>query len=358
MPVEIIQKKFEHPVSMVKKDNKPVLTKWKGVDMVRIHSIQAVARQIMNATKSIDVVKIGIIGEPSSGKTVLAETLTHLFHKISEEEGREKYAARSFRRDDFMNIDKTFASLAPTNYIMRFQDLSFLASGASKKEIEQVKKTITEIRHLKNQKDVKVILIYDYHYTLGLDKYLRQAHYRFFTTMGSSEYENMEKIVGSKYKPRLDQFKKMQAEILNHQKASFLIKKKWFTYSYKNPFVPCLFWDESKLRYAVFPLRTWIDPICSICANSDDPDLNSEVSLPKVKDNLIEAYGEKTIKAALKLKLFINGLNTYSRNIANASKFIDKMLETRPINLEDLAVAFDLTVTKTRLKKKVEDIIE
>ena len=357
MPIETVVKSFENPISMVKKDNKPVLTKWKGFDMIRIHSIQAVARQILNATKSIDVVKIGIIGEPSSGKTTLAELLTHFFHKISEEEGREKYAARSFRREDFMNMEQTFASLAPTNYIMRFQDLSFLQSGATKKEIESVKKTITEIRHLKNQKDVKVILIYDYHYTLGLDKYLRQAHYRFFTSMGSSEYENMEKIVGAKYKPRLDQFKKMQAEILNHQKASFLIKKKWFTYSYKNPFVPCLFWDESKLRFAVFPKREWVDPICAICANSDDPNIESEVSLPKVRDNLVQAYGEQTIKSALKLKLYTNGLNTYSRNVANASKFIDKMLESKMINLEDLAVAFDLKITRTKLRKKVEDLI-
>jgi hypothetical protein len=343
---------------LAKKDSKPVLTKWKGEPMIRVHSIQAAARQIMNATKSIDVVKIGIVGEPSTGKTELAKTLAHLFHKISTEEGRENYAVRSFVREDFMNIEHTFGSLAPTNYIMRFQDLSFLGAGANRKEIEQVKKTITEIRHLKNQKDVKVILIYDYHYTKALDKYLRQAHFRFFTSLGSEEAENMAKIVGSRYFHRIEQFKRMQTEILKRQKASFLIKKKWFTYSYKNPFVPILFYDEDSLRFVVFPLREWIQPICAVCSNADNTKVESELSLPDFIKKIELVYPKQNILSALKLKLFVNGINTYSKQISSVSKFLDKVLEARTINLEDLAVAYGLTVTRTKLRKKLDQVLD
>jgi hypothetical protein len=358
MPIEIIKKNFDAPNSLAKKDNKPTLTTWKNVDMIRNHSIQAAARQIIQSTKSIDVVKIGIIGEPSTGKTELAKTLAHLFHKISHDEGRENYAVKSFDRDDLMNLEQTFGSLSPTNYIMRFQDLSFLGAGATKKEIDQVSKTVTEIRHLKNQKDVKVILIYDYHYSKGFPKYLRQAHYRFFTSMGSEEQENMEKIVGTRHKMKLDQFKRMGTEILKRQKASFLVKKKWFIYSYKNPFVPVLFWDEDSLRFVVFPLRSWIDPICSICSTADNPDVQTELSLPEVKETLEKTYGRQNILSALKVKLFVNGINTYDRRAASAGKFIDKMLESRTTNLEDLAVAFDLKIKKHRLRQKVEDILD
>ena len=59
MPIELIKKSFTSPKSMAKKDSKPVLTRWKDEPMIRIHSIQATARQIMSSTKSIDVVKIG-----------------------------------------------------------------------------------------------------------------------------------------------------------------------------------------------------------------------------------------------------------------------------------------------------------
>jgi hypothetical protein len=303
MVIEVRKKSFEPPKSMIKKDHRPVLTHWKGVPMVRVHSIQATARQIMNSTKSIDVVKIGIVGEPSTGKTSLAQTLAHLFHKISKEEKREEYAVRSFDRDDFMNLDQTFGSLSPTNYIMRFQDLSFLGAGATKKEIDQVAKTVTEIRHLKNQKDVKVILIYDYHYSKGFPKYLRQANFRFFTSLGSEEYENMEKIVGGKYRAKLDHFKRMQTEILKRQKASFLLGKKWFTYSYKNPFVPCLFYDEDALRFVVFPLREWIDKTCSICSTADDPHTNSEVSPSEFMKETLEKYPPQNVDSALKVIL-------------------------------------------------------
>jgi len=356
MPIEVIEKSFENPLSMVKKDNKPVITRWKNIPMIRTHSIQAAVRQILQATKALDVVKVGIIGEPSTGKTELASTIAHLCHKISEQEGMEKYAVRSFAREDFMDMEATLAKLSPTNYIMRFQDLSFLSAGANKKEIEQVKKTITEIRHLKE--DVKVILIYDYHYTLGLDKYLRQADFRFFTSLGSSEAENMEKIVGGKYRARLDQFKKMYVEIKSKQKASFLVKKEWFTYSYKNPFVPCLFYDEAKLRFVVFPLRTWIDPICSVCANSDDPDVESEISLPNFIEKLEKVYSKAHILQALRLKLFVNGINTYDRHTSSVSKYLDKVLENRTINLEDLAVAYGLKVTRTKLRKKLEQVLD
>ena len=354
--IEIRKKVFNDGGSMVKKDNRPVLTKWKNVPMIRNHSIRAAVRQILAATKALDVVKVGIIGEPSTGKSELANTLAHLIHKISEEEGMEKYAVKSFAREDFMDMEGTLAKLTPVNYIMKFRDLSFLSAGANKKEIEQVKKTITEIRHLKE--DVKVILIYDYHYTLGLDKYLRQADFRFFTSLGSSEAENMEKIVGSKYKPRLDQFKKMYVEIKSKQKASFLIRKQWFTYSYKNPFVPCLFYDEAKLRFVVFPLRTWIDPICSICTHADSPEQESEVSVEQFLAETEKKYTRKSIINALKLKLFVNGINTYDRHMSSVSKYIDRALEKKNFNLEELANAYELTVKRTKLRKKLDGVLD
>lgn len=357
MAIEVVRKSFAPPQSMVKKDHRPVLTHWKGEPMIRIHSIQATARQIMNSTKSIDVVKIGIVGEPSTGKTSLARTLAHLFHKISKEEGREEYAVRSFDREDFMHLDETFNNLTPTNYIMRFQDLSFLGAGATKKEIDSVSKTVTEIRHLKNQKDVKVILIYDYHYSKGFPKYLRQANFRFFTSLGSEEYENMEKIVGNKYRAKLDHFKRMQTEILKRQKASFLVGKKWFTYSYKNPFVPCLFYDEDALRFIVFPLREWIDPICSICSTADNPQSKSQVSLSDFITETEAKYSPRQLDSALKVILFQNGINTYSRQTSNVIKYLNRAFETKQFNLQDLAVSRGLTVTRTALMKKLDGVL-
>ena len=81
-----------------KKNFKPIETKWKGEKMIRVHSIKATIREILQVAKALDVVKIGIIGDPSTGKTTLAMTLGHLIHVMSmlPEFGEIPFAFRVF----------------------------------------------------------------------------------------------------------------------------------------------------------------------------------------------------------------------------------------------------------------------
>jgi hypothetical protein len=51
-------------------------------------------------------------------------------------------------------------------------------------------------------------------------------------------------------------------------------------------------------------------------------------------------------KTAVKIKLYQNGINVFSKRISQAMKYIDQYLEKREINLEDLANAYELTPTK------------
>ena len=49
-----------------------------------------------------------------------------------------------------------------------------------------VKSAVTTIRHLDGGRDVKVIVMMNYHYSMGLDKYLRSADFKYITTVDSS----------------------------------------------------------------------------------------------------------------------------------------------------------------------------
>ena len=317
--------------------------------MIRIHSILACVKEMIQMMNSLDVIKIGIIGEPSTGKTTLAKLLAHLIHVLSP----IPFAFRILDEDDFLDMEATLKTLEPTNYILYFHDLSFLQN---KKKLEEVKAAITKIRHLKA--DVKIFLIYDYHYTLGLDKYLRQANFRFFTSIGSSEFDNMVKIIGPRYTPFVMDFNKKYVEMTTKQTCTFTIRQKpFFTYSYKNPFVVCAFFNNHRPRYVIFPQREWYDKKCSTCAFAEGDLQQSEISVEKFKEEAEAKFGKGTFEAAVKLHAFSNGMNVYSNKVVQAQRYLSKALMTKLISMEQLLTVYDLEITKTYQKKKLDGIL-
>jgi hypothetical protein len=321
--------------------------------MIRTHSIRATVIEILQVSKALDVVKVGIVGEPSTGKTTLAKVLAHLIHKMSMDMDEIPFAVKVFGEDEFLNMKETLEALEPVNYVLIFDDLSFLSD---KKKIEEVKNAITKIRHLKA--DVKIILIYDYHYTLGLDKYLRQANFRYFTSVGSSEDDNMLKIVGNSYSGKIKDFQKKFVEMTTRGKCTFsLPKNKFHIYAYKSPFVPCLFWNNSKLRYVIFPTREWIEKVCSTCSAATGKLIHSAIPVDQFKKESDQKFGVGVFEAAVKLKLMQNGMNTYSKRVVQALRYLDRALEIKLISLEELATSYGLTITQTKLKKMLDGVL-
>src|SRR3989304_5213555 len=55
----------------------PVVIKWKGVSMIRNQSFYAAIDDIINWSETLDVTRIGLVGDPHSGKSTLAEAIAH-----------------------------------------------------------------------------------------------------------------------------------------------------------------------------------------------------------------------------------------------------------------------------------------
>ena len=342
---------------------RPTIIKWKDTSMIRNHSLGAAVQEILQAsegTEGQDVVNINLIGEHSSGKTSLAKTLGHLIHKRA----KIPFSVRLFDKQDLLNFEATLKTLSATNYVLIFDDISFLKANASAKQIEMVKQAETEIRHLPGGQDVKIIIIKNFHYTLAVDKYLRQNDFSFFTTVGSSEVENMEKIVGSRYMGKVHFFKKLRNKIKiapeGHKKFTFQLGSKGtFTYQYRKPFIPLLYWNGDSLRYVVSPTREWIDPVCSICSSyGSKQKFETEIDITKFKDQIGDSYGESTVKRAVLNILQQNGITADRPQVVSAERFIKKALEKKMINLDDLANAFELSPTITKMKKNVDIVLE
>lgn len=346
----------EVSVQVTEKKDKflPTVVKWKGENMVRNESFLAAVDEIVNWSMEIDVTRIGLVGDMNSGKTTLAEALAHSIHKRSS----IAWAVKKFYERDLMNFEETLKNLKPCNYILIFDDVSFLDAKHNKTAINKVKESVTKIRHLEGGQDVKIILIYNYHYSKGLDKYLRMADFRLFLTVGSEEDTNMEGIVGTKMMGLVDFFSRARQKgvIKKYFPSPAKMKnKKTFAYKWRDPFIPVLFYNNQTLRMIISPTRAWLDPICSICSSANQE--ASDIDVSRFIKEFEEKYSPNTVKLIIKQFLKEQGINTYGKNYVSCRRYLDKALEMKTINLEDLALHYNFTPTVTKMRKKLDGVL-
>ena len=337
-------------------DSRPTVITWKDQKIIRNHSMIATCREILSMNKNIDVINVNIIGPPNSGKTEQVRVIGHIIHKIAD----IPYSFKLFNKHALLNFEQTLKSLTPTNWVLGFDDLSFLGAQASKKQIEIIKQATTEIRHLEGGQDVKIITIKVSHYTLALDKYLRQNNFSYFTNVGSSEYDNMERIVGSINMPKVVFFKKLCVRATSQGKYGYVLRKDKppITYSYKDPFIPMLFWNEDTLRIIDSPNRKWLDQYCDICASAEDnPQGSEKIDVEGFITEKNLSYGKSIWKLAVKNKLLKKGVNVHHPGVVAAEKDLDRCLATGNITLEQIAARLGLKPTVTKLKKPIGEAI-
>lgn len=337
-----------------RKDQKATVIKWQNTEMIRVHSVRAAVKEVINHVKETGLVSIGILGKPGSGKTTLAKTLGHLIHEMAD----EPYAVKIFDKEGLLHLRDTITNLEPMNHVLILDDLSFIQANASKQQIDQIKQTATEIRHLPGGKDVRIVLILNWHYSKALDKYMRGTEFLFVTNVSSSENENLQQIFGKEYTRRINDFQKMCSQAIVRKIFRFKLGKKgYFTYDFKKPFIPTLFYNSINLRYVVSPTREWIDPICSVCANNSKDSINATIDLNKFADDLTYKFGVSIARQAVRLKCFQAGVNVYPKRVRQCMDLIDHYFKTTVFDIEALALHYNFDNTPTRLDEKVNEEI-
>jgi uncharacterized protein YaaQ len=338
----------------------PTIIKWKGVPMVASHSIRTVAKEIINMSENQDFVSINCIGKQGTGKTELMKTLAHLIHSGA----KIPYNINYFGKNEMINLEETVKSLTPTNQIILMDDIAFLKASATNKQIDQIQQVLSVIRHLPSGEDVKIILFKSFQYTKAISPFLRQNDATFVSSVDDNEVSNLEDLLGKKYTLKINTLKNMrvQAKIGDNDKATFVyplgIKGHSLTYKARNPFLPFLYSNQISCRIVVSPLRSWIDPICHVC-EPIHKSVESKTNLSEFMEDFTKKFGgEANAKAAVKIKLIQNGINCYSPRITQAVRYIERFLAKKLINLEELAVAFDLSPTKTILMPQKQPEVE
>ena len=354
MVIETNIKKINHKS---KQDQAPIIGKWKGVPYIRSQSFLATVREIINFSAEIDVCRIGLIGSMHSGKSTLSQSIAHAIHKYAD----IPYNIKILYKEDLLNFSDTLQKLESVNYILIFDDVSFLGSSANKKQIEMVKSAITTIRHLDGGRDVKIIVMMNYHYTMGLDKYLRSADFKYITTVDSSENENMEKMFGTKNGWKIRQFKSQRMSAVTN-KAWFIRLSKgkpMFKYDYRNPFIPVLFWNENSLRQIIAPTRQWQDKVCSKCSvATGGGNLEPEISIDDFCKGAEKTLGKSTFMTAVRLAMYIEGKLVWGKSVEHAMKWLNKSRAKKIITLEQIAGHYGLVPRRRNLHKKLDEVLD
>lgn len=320
--------------------------------MVASQSIQAVAKEIVNMSRNQDMISINAIGKQGSGKSELMKTLAHLIHKFA----KIPYHISFFDRHNIIELEETVKTLKPNiAHIIIFDDIAFIQAEISSKILARIQQTLSVIRHLEGGQDVTIILMKGFQYSKSIPPFLRQNDATFLTSVDDNEVKNLEEMLGKKYNRKIKQlaYLRSQGGIGNEKESNFIYEMgggKRVIYKWKNPFLPFLYKTGVGCRLVVSPLRTWIDPICNVCAPSNNEQQDNTIDVEKIVEDFIAKFNDGNIvKTAVKIKLIQQGVNTFSPRIVQAVKYLEKIQKEKLISIDAIASALDLTPTRTSL---------
>lgn len=353
MSTEIKLVKYVAPSSKLH-DSAPITIEWNGARMIRQHSIKACIKEILTIAESLDVVKIMITGNPGTGKSELMRLLMHLLHTTSKD---IPYSCKILSRVELLDFKNTIKSLTHGNWILAFDDISYLEAHATKKQIDVLKQEMTEIRHFSTG-DVKIIALYVNHYLYATQKANRGSDFSFFTSIGSNEMENMQKTLGIQYTQKFEQFQKITKQALLKKKYAIPVgKNKFFIYNYRQPFAPALYYNSMGLRLVAFPKREFVDKLCGVCVASQMTEKDN-VNIEDFVKQMSSKFGKQIGRNAVRIKLFQNGINVYPKRVKQAMTFMDQYMLNKEVNLQQIADHYGFENEPTRLDAKIDGITE
>lgn len=313
--------------------------------MVRRHSFLACTRQIAGRARALDVVKIGIVGSMGTGKSTLAQAVAHAIHVEMKAKYGMPFAVRTLGKDDLLKLDSTLRALPTANYVLIFDDVSFLSETHGHKSMSKVKSTLTTIRH-REGRDVKFVIIYNYHYGRGMDKFLRQTDFKFFTTVGDEEDSYMSEAFGAggRTEPTVREFR---ARVISAQSRGTwqakVGKDSVHVYKYRDPWIPVLFADGQRLRHAIGPTRQWLTPRCPTCSIAEQ---SNEIDPAAFMEHAERSLGAGNVRQAIKLIALENGVSAWPRGVTSAKQAIEAAMGRKQVSLERLLIHCGIEPTR------------
>lgn len=340
---------IESPRSKKLKNQKPVVINWKNSKLLRSQSPNNCVHEIWESSKSMQFVKVNLIGASSSGKTTLQNFLACSLHRLDD-----SFEVHFYEDEDLINFKATVENLSSRNQILCFDDLSGLVSKYGKAALDRLEAEITTVRHIgKSDKSRRIIVILSFHAQKKLSKFLRITNFTFYTDCQDEEKGYLEELLGKHQKSKIQRFVELRAQSRIYHKFSFQLSKN-FTFEYQdgNPYRIILYNNAITTRFIVSPQMDWVlgDKICQICNPSERTE-KTKKNLEEFFNGFTKSFGPSICKKAIQNILLRNGIDTQTKRVQQAEEHIRQFFDYKQINFEELADKFGLKERgfKTRL---------
>ena len=300
------------------------ITTWLDTKIARSHSMLQKVKEIAKHHNANDLTTISLRGREGTGKTTLSLTIAHLLHEEFEKFSRQTlsetdeylnthikaakrgYIVRLLTRNDLMRFEEILSELPKQHRILIFDDLSFI-----KGNIDLIKQQVSEVRHSDSDLDLKTVLFFNFHYSKGFDKFLRDTHFIIQTSGGNEEVKNIGEVLGgSKRGNRLAlKFVNTYIKFNKEEKISMPMTSpgaspsRVITYLYSRPFRLALFYNGMTPKFMVYPSagqKGSPDPLgvksCMIC----NPVKQSNIDVDRINEWLLDKFGKEQMGIAMK----------------------------------------------------------
>lgn len=341
------------------------ITQWHGQTIAAGHSLLTKVNRLADSQEQDELTTLSIRGREGSGKTTIARVMAHYLHlelerraagtkkpdgawaRESKEALRRGYIVRVLDDEALKNFSNTLAALPDANRILIFDDTSFMGSSASR-AVQKIKKEVTTVRHGASA-DYRTVLIYNFHYSKGLDPYLRDTQFFVQTGTTSGEMGALSDLYGTD--------RANEHVLQTYRNWDLIMKRKrqvtiglsaaardsrtkaagnGVTYKYSNPFRLAMFYDQERLQIMVYPsmAKAGVDD-CTICnpggAAGPDGPAGGAIDVGAALEFVQNSTSKDAVGAALK-DMFIRryGRDPYDRK-ANQARIMIERLEANHI---------------------------
>ena len=348
------------------------ITTWHGTTIAAGHSLIQKVNRIADAQERDELTSVSVRGREGTGKTTVARVMAHYLHTelnkraASTAEPESEWAAKSkqaiqrgyivrvLSADDLTHFKNTLDSLPDANRILIFDDTSFMGASASK-SVQKIKREVTTVRHGSGA-DYRTVLFFNFHYSKGLDPYLRDTNFLVQTGTTSGEMHALHELYGTnptntavldRYRGlemRLKKSGSVRVSLSNDRRFARRPKLpagQGVTYKYSNPFRLALFFDQETLSIMVYPstARAGADK-CEICrpaAAAAATGIDPEAVIQFVTRQTSEA----AVGAAMK-DMFVRkfGRDPYDRKANQARVILERLEANGAVTYEGLFGAY------------------
>lgn len=301
----------------------------KEYPLLQKHSISALCKDILSLNEKAEYVSVLMSGKSSSGKSTLTQTIIHRISCMNPE-GR-KYIVKWFTGKDLHKLDEVIDSLQKgLQYILVFDDVSFVLDQAPPKKRKELAEKLTRIRH-----DVKgkVITFMNVHYGRSILPIFRDSYFRILTSMSSEDQHNWKESFGWENAFLIQKFQKQFASQMQH--GYFYINniqgEKSYCYYTDKPFRIALISDMNNVHPLVYPKEG-----CRLCSPINKPH-KQQIGAESIWEELSKTYTNRAKPALQYWLYFVKGKkDALPADKVRAVNFLTKLLEKYDTDVDHL----------------------